>query len=107
MVVLCRGPSRSGSAAARRPATASRRPSTGRPIPRRIDAATRTALSVVAAWGIPHAVSTAVIAHVLIERGDLDGAQAALDDIDDDPALLEVTINQVVHEARAALWSAL
>ncbi|MDX6677427.1 MAG: hypothetical protein QOE31_1479, partial [Solirubrobacteraceae bacterium] len=70
------------------------------------EADAHTALSVVAAWGIPHAVSTAVIAAVQIQRGDLDAAQAALDAIDSDPALLEVTINQAVREARAALWSA-
>ena len=65
------------------------------------------ALSVDAAWGIPHAVSTAVLAQVQIERGDLGAAQRLVDGLDSDPALLEVTPNQIVRETRAALLIAL
>lgn len=61
------------------------------------------ALSVEAAWGIPHAVSVAVLAGVLIERGDLDGSRSSLDGLDPDPAMLEVASNQILREARAAL----
>jgi DNA-binding CsgD family transcriptional regulator len=61
------------------------------------------ALSVDAAWGIPHAISTAVLAAVRTERGDLEGAHVALSELDPDPAMLEVTPNQIVREARAAL----
>ncbi|HVF78358.1 MAG TPA: AAA family ATPase [Solirubrobacteraceae bacterium] len=61
------------------------------------------ALSVDAAWGIPHAISSAVLAQVQIERGDLDGAQRYLERIDADPAVLEVRPNQMVRETRAAL----
>ena len=61
------------------------------------------AISVDAAWGIPHAVSTAVLALVRIERGDLEGAREALAAIDPDPAVLEVTPNQIVRDARATL----
>ncbi len=64
------------------------------------------ALSVDAAWGIPHAVSTAVLAHVQIERGDLDGAQELLAALEPDPAMLDVTPNQIVRETRAALLMA-
>ena len=67
---------------------------------------THTAMAVGAAWGIPHAISSAVLAQVRIERGDLHGARAALDGLDGDPAVLEVTPNQVVREARAALLMA-
>jgi DNA-binding CsgD family transcriptional regulator len=62
-----------------------------------------SALSVQAAWGIPHAMSSAVLAAVRIERGDLEGAHAALSVPDSDPAMLEVTPNQIVREARAGL----
>jgi DNA-binding CsgD family transcriptional regulator/RecA/RadA recombinase len=62
-----------------------------------------TALSVAAAWGIPHAVSTALLAGVRIERGDLGGARSILGTLDTDPAVLEVTLNQIVREMRAAL----
>ena len=61
------------------------------------------ALGVDAAWGIPHAVSSAVLAQARIERGDLDGARDALQGPATDPAALVVTENQVVREARAAL----
>lgn len=63
----------------------------------------QVALSVDAAWGIPHAIATAALAQVHIERGDLDGAQRLLEGLDSDPALLEVTPNQIVRETRAAL----
>ena len=61
------------------------------------------ALSVDAAWGIPHAVATAVLAQVEIERGDFDGARRHLDSLGEDDAILEVTPNQIVRETRAAL----
>jgi DNA-binding CsgD family transcriptional regulator len=61
------------------------------------------ALSIDAAWGIPHAVATAVVALVRIERGDLDGARAALAGLDPDPGLLEVSPNQIVRETQARL----
>ena len=64
------------------------------------------ALSVDAAWGIPHAVSTAVLAQVQIERGELDDAHRLLGTLDPDPAMLEVTPNQIVRQARAALLMA-
>lgn len=64
------------------------------------------ALSVKAAWGIPHAISTAVLAQLQIERGDLDGAQRLLVGLDTDPALLDVTPNQIVRETRAVLLMA-
>jgi DNA-binding CsgD family transcriptional regulator len=67
------------------------------------DADAQTALSVDAAWGIPHAISSAVLAQVRIERDDLAGARVALDSLDADPALLEVTPNQIIREARAGL----
>ena len=60
-------------------------------------------LSVDAAWGIPHAFGTAIRAAARIERGDLDGAAAALAALDPDPALLEVSPNQIVREVRATL----
>ena len=60
------------------------------------------ALSVEAAWGAPHAIAGAVLARVQIERDDLAGARAPLATLDD-PALLEVSTNQVVRETRAAL----
>jgi DNA-binding CsgD family transcriptional regulator len=62
-----------------------------------------TALSVTAAWGMPHAISTALLAGVRIERGDLDGARSILGTFDTDPAVLEVSLNQIVREVRAAL----
>ncbi|MDP8967882.1 MAG: AAA family ATPase, partial [Actinomycetota bacterium] len=62
-----------------------------------------TALSVVAAWGIPHAISTAVLAAIRIEHGDLDAARAVLNTLDTDPAVVEVTPSQIVREIRAAL----
>jgi DNA-binding CsgD family transcriptional regulator len=62
-----------------------------------------TALSVAAAWGIPHAIATALLACVRIERGDLDGARSILGTLDTDPAMLEVSLNQIVREMRAAL----
>lgn len=64
------------------------------------------ALSVDAAWGIPHAIATAVLAHVHIARGDLDDAERGLGGLDSDPALLEVTPNQIVREAHATLLMA-
>ncbi|MCA1699727.1 MAG: hypothetical protein LC790_12820, partial [Actinobacteria bacterium] len=54
-------------------------------------------MSVDAAWGIPHAVCTAVLVLVRIERGDLTGARQALAALDLDPAVLEVTPNQIVR----------
>jgi ATP/maltotriose-dependent transcriptional regulator MalT len=65
-----------------------------------------TALSVGAAWGIPHAISTALAAGVQLERGDLDAARTTLRGLDMDPAMLEVSLNQIVREVRAALSSA-
>jgi DNA-binding CsgD family transcriptional regulator len=65
-----------------------------------------TALSVPAAWGMPHAISAAVLAGARIERGELAAARSALDALDTDPAILEVTLNQIVREMRAALLSA-
>jgi DNA-binding CsgD family transcriptional regulator len=62
-----------------------------------------SALGVQAAWGIPHTISTAVIAAVRTERGDLQGAREVLATLDSDPAILEVTPSQVVREVRAAL----
>lgn len=66
----------------------------------------RTALSVDAAWGIPHAISAAVLAQVQIARGDLDRARTVLDELGADPALLEVTVNQILRETRADLLMA-
>lgn len=66
----------------------------------------QSTLSVDAAWGIPHAVSTAVLALVRIERAELDGAREALAALDADPAALEVTPNQIVRQARATLLMA-
>jgi DNA-binding CsgD family transcriptional regulator len=63
----------------------------------------QTALSVEGAWGIPHAASSAVLAFVMIEHGDLDRAHEALAAIDPDPGVLEVTPNQIVRDARATL----
>lgn len=65
-----------------------------------------SALAVEAAWGMPHAIATAVLAAIRIERGDLDGARAAIGTIDPDPAMLEVSPSQIVRETRAALASA-
>lgn len=65
-----------------------------------------TALAVVAAWGIPHAVSTAALAAVRIERGDITGAREIMDALDTDPAMLAVSANQVVREVRGALLMA-
>jgi DNA-binding SARP family transcriptional activator/DNA-binding CsgD family transcriptional regulator len=65
-----------------------------------------SALAIEAAWGMPHAISTAVLAAIHIERGDLDGARAALGSLDPDPAMLEVSPSQIVRETRAALSSA-
>ncbi|HWC25376.1 MAG TPA: AAA family ATPase [Solirubrobacteraceae bacterium] len=61
------------------------------------------ALPVAAAWGIPHALSAAVLAAVCLERGDPAGARTALRTVDPDPAVLEVVPSQVVREVRAAL----
>jgi len=61
------------------------------------------ALTVEAAWGIPHAIATAVLAQVQIERGDLHGARRHLGGLDSDPAMLEVAPNQIVRETQAAL----
>ena len=66
----------------------------------------QSTMAVDAAWGIPHAVSTAVLALARIEHGDLAGAREALAALDSDPALLEVTPNQIVREARARLFLA-
>ena len=63
----------------------------------------QTALSVEAAWGIPHVISTTVLAEILIERGDHHEAHRRLGDIDVDPAILEVLPNQIVRETRARL----
>lgn len=63
----------------------------------------QTALSVEAAWGIPHVISTTVLAEILIERGDHHEAHGRLGDIDVDPAILEVLPNQIVRETRARL----
>jgi ATP/maltotriose-dependent transcriptional regulator MalT len=65
-----------------------------------------TALSVPAAWGMPHVISAAVLVGARIERGELDAARSALGALDSDPAILEVTLNQIVREMRAALLSA-
>jgi ATP/maltotriose-dependent transcriptional regulator MalT len=62
-----------------------------------------TALSVEAAWGIPHATATAIVVQVQIERGDLGAARRHLDNLDADEAMLEVTANQLVRAARATL----
>ncbi|HEV2774708.1 MAG TPA: LuxR C-terminal-related transcriptional regulator, partial [Solirubrobacteraceae bacterium] len=61
------------------------------------------ALSVAAAWGIPHAIAAAVLAQVHIERGDFDSAHRHLDSLGQDEAILEVTPNQIVRESHAAL----
>ena len=61
------------------------------------------ALSVEGAWGIPHAVATAVLAQVQIERGDAAGARRHLDSLGHDEAILEVTPNQIVRETHATL----
>ncbi|MEA2143969.1 MAG: hypothetical protein QOI64_2399, partial [Solirubrobacteraceae bacterium] len=62
-----------------------------------------TALSVEAAWGIPHATATAIVVQVQIERSDLGAARRHLDNLDADEAMLEVTANQLVRAARATL----
>ena len=71
-----------------------------------VESDAETALSVAAAWGMPHAISTALLAGVRIERGDLDAARSTLSALDMDPAMLEVSLNQLVREVRAALLSA-
>ncbi|MEA2223448.1 MAG: hypothetical protein QOH83_1824 [Solirubrobacteraceae bacterium] len=71
-----------------------------------VESDAETALSVAAAWGMPHAISTALLAAVRIERGDLDAARSTLSALDMDPAMLEVSLNQIVREVRAALLSA-
>lgn len=61
------------------------------------------ARSVEAAWGIPHAVATATLAQVQIERGELDGARQQIDSLGTDQAILEVTPNQIVRATHATL----
>ena len=64
-------------------------------------------MAVDAAWGIPHAVCTAVL--VLVQDRARRSRRAhgqALAALDLDPAVLEVTPNQIVREARATLLMA-
>ena len=63
-----------------------------------------TALAAVTS--LIYAISSAVLAQVRIERGDVPGARVALDSLGGDPAVLEVVPNQIVREARARLLMA-
>jgi DNA-binding CsgD family transcriptional regulator len=70
------------------------------------DARTSLELSAEASWGILHTLAVAVLAAVLVERGDLEAAREALALIAPDPTAEEVMPNQALRESRAKLLMA-